>query len=70
MTGEQIGDSYFEKLHALRNDTAQNIKRGVSSASLSGKNLTPPSSTDGCESVSNDKRKATDATNGGSCEAI
>lgn len=67
VTGEKIGDSYFEKLHNLRNDSAKKTRR---QSSLSASNVRPQSSTDGCESVSNDKRKSTNSTNGGSCEGI
>jgi len=70
VTGEQIGDSYFQKLHALRNDKAQNMRRGGSITVDNEKNAPPLSSVDGCESVSNDKRKSTVVTNGGSCEGI
>lgn len=56
VTGERIGDDYFEKLHSLRNDSAQNQRR--------------ISSNNGCESMSNDKRLSRSSNDRGSCEAI
>lgn len=50
VTGEKIDDSYFTKLHELRNDTAK-LKRLEST----GEAGMPPGSYDGCENLSNDK---------------
>lgn len=53
VTGETVNDPYFQKLYALRNDTAK-LKRlestGAAAAGL------PPGSNHGCENLSNDKR--------------
>ena len=49
VTGEQITDDYFAKLHNLRNDDAKR-KRTDSIASFSSPKKT------GCESITNDKR--------------
>jgi len=46
VTGETIGNSYFQRLHDLRNDAAQNKKRGGLNRMAS------------CESVSNDESKS------------
>jgi len=49
VTGEDINDEYFAKLHDQRNDDAK-TKLLSSTGSL------PPGSHDGCENLSNDKR--------------
>lgn len=70
VTGECIGDSYFQRLHMLRNDSAQELRRGTSafgSSNLSD-DQTPKQSHDGCESVQNDKREG--QSDGKGCEAI
>ena len=46
VTGETIGNSYFQRLHDLRNDAAQHKKRGGLNRMAS------------CESVSNDESKS------------
>lgn len=53
VTGEDIDDPYFSKLHDLRNDTAKELRRKESGATVF---LLPPGSNDGCENLSNDKR--------------
>ena len=58
VTGEQIGDSYFTRLHNERNDGAkERKKRGINGDSSPNKQKKPLTSNDGCESVSNDKRE-------------
>ena len=68
VTGQTMGDSYFQKLHELRNDDAQESRRSGKVPQneiplpVKGENL-------GCESVHNDKRDgATNVQKG--CEAI
>lgn len=51
VTGENIDDEYFAKLHNLRNDSAKETRRRESTT-----NGLPPGSHDGCENLSNDKR--------------
>ena len=56
VTGEKIGDAYFRELHELRNDSAQEERRaGVENGGKRKRGL-PLQSSDGCESMSNDKR--------------
>lgn len=57
VTGEAIGDEYFQRIQDLRNDDAMQKKEAK------------PQSNDGCESVSNDKRHSTLA-NSVSCESL
>lgn len=52
VTGANINDEYFSKLHELRNDNAK-LKRDERDPSQEGM---PPGSHDGCENLSNDKR--------------
>mmetsp|Transcript_13096 Transcript_13096/g.27115 ORF Transcript_13096/g.27115 Transcript_13096/m.27115 type:complete len:308 (-) Transcript_13096:1468-2391(-) len=68
VTGQKIGDSYFQKLYDLRNDDAKQKK--LSSSGMGDMGISKPKqSNDGCESVQNDNRK--EALNrSGSCEAI
>lgn len=68
VTGQKIGDSYFQKLYDLRNDDAKQKK--LSSNGMGDMGIAKPKqSNDGCESVQNDNRK--EALNrSGSCEAI
>ena len=56
VTGEDINDNYFSKLHELRNDDAQEARREsmVGAAQAAG---LPPGSHHGCENLSNDKRE-------------
>ena len=59
VTGEDVGDEYFAKLHDLRNDGAKTAKRLSSTGAGSGLGGgLPPGSHDGCENLSNDKRGA------------
>lgn len=53
VTGETINDSYFSKLHEVRNDGAKLKRLESSGAAQSG---LPPGSEHGCENLSNDKR--------------
>lgn len=55
MTGEKIGDAYFRELHELRNDEAQEQRRSGAEKGDRKRGL-PRQSSDGCESMSNDKR--------------
>eukprot|EP00560_Eucampia_antarctica_P008784 CAMPEP_0197828278 /NCGR_PEP_ID=MMETSP1437-20131217/4882_1 /TAXON_ID=49252 ORGANISM="Eucampia antarctica, Strain CCMP1452" /NCGR_SAMPLE_ID=MMETSP1437 /ASSEMBLY_ACC=CAM_ASM_001096 /LENGTH=571 /DNA_ID=CAMNT_0043429447 /DNA_START=147 /DNA_END=1862 /DNA_ORIENTATION=- len=72
VTGETIGNSYFQRLHKLRNDSAQELRRNMSAfsiGSITEGEGTPMQSQNGCESVQNDKRVS--QSNGGrGCEAI
>lgn len=74
VTGEDITDVYFDKLHSLRNDTAQSMRREQSTLSTMGdeaknnENL-PAGSHHGCESMSNDQNIGEVDAQGG-CEAI
>jgi len=66
VTGQTVGDSYFQRLHELRNDDAQESRRG------NRKKADVPNVTgepQGCESVHNDQRKQNDSAQKG-CEAI
>jgi len=68
VTGEKIGDSYFQRLDNLRNDAAKqkrNKTTGMGDMGISK----PQQSNDGCEPVQNDNRKGALARSG-SCEAI
>lgn len=56
MTGEKIGDAYFRELHELRNDDAQEKRRAGAGEKGGRKRGLPRQSSDGCESMSNDKR--------------
>eukprot|EP00531_Pseudo-nitzschia_arenysensis_P020237 CAMPEP_0116152776 /NCGR_PEP_ID=MMETSP0329-20121206/20861_1 /TAXON_ID=697910 /ORGANISM="Pseudo-nitzschia arenysensis, Strain B593" /LENGTH=206 /DNA_ID=CAMNT_0003649579 /DNA_START=119 /DNA_END=739 /DNA_ORIENTATION=- len=70
VTGQKIGDSYFQKLYNLRNEAAKqkrNSTAGMGDMGISTKK--PQQSNDGCESVQNDNRKDALARKG-SCEAI
>ena len=58
VTGEDINDSYFSKLHDLRNDDAKLKRMESTGAAQAG---LPPGSHDGCENLSNDKRGTTRA---------
>ena len=68
VTGEKIGDAYFQRLYNLRNDAAKQ-KRDVNGVVKVGTSLSKPQqSNDGCESVENKNRPSLIAAN--SCEAI
>jgi amidophosphoribosyltransferase len=61
VTGEEIGDEYFSHLHELRNDKAQEERRGSATGETDSKGgdrkrPLPRQSNDGCEGMSNDKR--------------
>lgn len=53
VTGETINDPYFQKLFALRNETAKKERLESTGAAQAG---LPPGSNHGCENLSNDKR--------------
>ena len=69
VTGEKIGDSYFEKLHDLRNDSAKEKRKRGSN----GHELTPfkkpQQSNDGCEPLSNEKGEGS-IGDAASCESL
>lgn len=67
VTGEKIGDEYFTKLHELRNDSAQEMRRGVPKDGADG--AAPKQSHEGCEAVSNDKREVMAGSQRG-CKAL
>jgi amidophosphoribosyltransferase len=71
VTGEAIGDSYFQRLHERRNDGAQEErKRALNGGDTSDSPLKKPAqSHDGCESVSNDKSTGNSDTGAG-CETL
>lgn len=72
VTGQKIGDEYFGRLHKLRNDSAQELRRSgavPSKPEIPEETITPSGGDEGCESMHNDKRDVvTDAKKG--CEAI
>jgi len=68
VTGEKIGDQYFKRLHMMRNDSAQELRRNKPNDQISVISLSTASE-QGCESVHNDKR-ALDADFQKGCEAI
>jgi len=63
VTGEVIGDKYFQKLFLNRNESAKSLTRFASSNSINDLR-----SSVGCESVHNDSREPEDGQKG--CEAI
>lgn len=69
VTGQKIGDAYFQRLYNLRNDAAKQ-ERDVKGKGESGISTTKPQqSNNGCESVMNDNRKHS-LVHSNSCEAI
>lgn len=70
VTGEKIGDEYFNRIHKLRNDSAQELRRsGVTVPTETTTKSTPSGGGQGCESMHNDNRDVlADAQKG--CEAI
>mmetsp|Transcript_16162 Transcript_16162/g.35083 ORF Transcript_16162/g.35083 Transcript_16162/m.35083 type:complete len:532 (+) Transcript_16162:1-1596(+) len=68
VTGQKIGDEYFERLYNLRNDDAKQ-SRGASDGRESGTTNKPQQSNDGCESVMNDTRND-HVIRSSSCEAM
>jgi len=69
VTGEKIGDSYFQRLYNLRNDAAKQKRIGSGMGDMGMSTTKPQQSNNGCESVQNDNRKNNFARSG-SCEAI
>jgi len=64
-----MGDFYFQRLHELRNDSAQQLRRsGSIQSAVKPMASMSMSSIDGCESVQNDMREVADGKKG--CEAI
>jgi len=68
VTGERLGNAYFQRLHELRNDDAQNERRGGVTSEDSNKNATVKGSHHGCESMVNDQNKG--PTHADSCESL
>jgi hypothetical protein len=56
VTGERIGDDYFNKLFDLRNEAAKQNKGNGVITIVNGKELRPQQSNGGCEPVVNDTR--------------
>lgn len=69
VTGETIESEYFQRLHQLRNDSAQESRRHGKSKIESKVPVPTSNGSEGCESVHNDQRKASEGVGGG-CEAI
>jgi len=71
VTGEKIGDSYFERLYKLRNDDAKEKRKRADGGETNGGSPSkkPQQSNDGCESMLNDRRETLSADSG-SCEPI
>mmetsp|Transcript_17005 Transcript_17005/g.39041 ORF Transcript_17005/g.39041 Transcript_17005/m.39041 type:complete len:568 (-) Transcript_17005:1439-3142(-) len=67
VTGQKIGDEYFERLYNLRNDDAKQSRNASDKGELGMSK--PQQSNDGCESVKNDTRKEY-MTKTSSCEAV
>jgi len=60
VTGEKIGDDYFTKLHAMRNDDAlEKRKRGPETDDDDSSGKRPVQSNNGCETLSNNKTEIT-----------
>jgi hypothetical protein len=71
VTGEKIGDAYFDKLFALRNESARQERIAELQDDANAKNpkeLKPQQSNSGCESVSNDTRDSKSQKS--ACESI
>ena len=68
MTGESIGDAYFQRLHELRNDSAQASRRS-STVDPAANDTMAQASNHGCESMNNDQ-SAGDVSSSAGCESI
>jgi amidophosphoribosyltransferase len=69
VTGEKIGDAYFQQINDLRNDAAKQSRNTSGAGELGGLTTSKPQqSNDGCESVQNDLKNGVGRTS--SCEAI
>lgn len=71
VTGEKLGDAYFQRLHELRNDSAQNLRRNhVVSDNVedSKKKVVVKGSYHGCESMVNDQNQG--FVHSDSCESL
>jgi len=66
VTGETIGNKYFQRIHDLRNDAAQEERRSGKTTKKEAPVVA--GAQQGCESVHNDERDAQNVQNG--CEAI
>ncbi len=66
-----MGDAYFNRLHDLRNDSAQESRRqgGTAQEQKTIVEIIPSGGDHGCESMHNDKRDTIADANTG-CEAI
>lgn len=69
VTGENIGDDYFTKLHDLRNDSAKEKRKRIDNGDITSPPKKPVQSNDGCEPMQNDKRGAKGNT-ASSCETL
>lgn len=84
VTGERIGDRYFDKLYSLRSDGAKRKRENGSSSSLENDCETTDASLNGgaglkrrisqsnfgCEAMSNDNREAQAEGKGAACEPL
>jgi amidophosphoribosyltransferase len=76
VTGQKVGDAYFQRLHNLRNDSAQHEKRKLDDVSggddygNSNSRPRPEQSNNGCESMSNDKRRSAPSKGDDACEPL
>lgn len=78
VTGQQVGDEYFTRLHNLRNDVAQETQEkrkvdvisGGDDYAKSGGRPRPEQSNNGCESMSNDKRRSAPSKGDDACEPL
>lgn len=68
VTGEKIGDDYFVRLFAARNDKVRE-KRRVENGTSSGRNKKPVQSNNGCEGMGNDQREVL-SDDGVACEPL
>jgi len=69
VTGEKIGDEYFQRLYNLRNDAAKQKRNENGVGNLGTSTEKPQQSNNGCESVQNDNRNNS-MVHSNSCEAI
>ena len=72
VTGQTIGDEYFQSLHNLRNDAAKELRNNGAQSFASTTSLnrerSAVQSNNGCESVANDRREST--VPGNACEPL
>ena len=70
VTGEKIGDDYFTKLHALRNDNAKEKRKRQMEGEAASPPKKPMQSNDGCETLLNDKSAMSSAAGDSACEPL